>query len=53
MHGVSFISNYYKFVGLLMRNESVNDQEVKIKNHKFSSVNLPVGEEFSLAPKVV
>ena len=36
-----------------MRSESVNDQGVKIKNHKFWAVKSPSVESFSLAPKVV
>ena len=42
--------NYWNFVRLFMRNESVNDQGVKLKNHKFWSLNSPSGAEFSLAP---
>ena len=36
-----------------MRNESVNNQGVKLKNHKFWSVNSPSGAEFYLAPKLI
>ena len=32
-----------------MRTESVNNQGVKLKNHKFWSVNSPSGADFSLA----
>ena len=34
-----------------MRNESINNQGVKLKIHKFWSVNSPPGAEFFLAPK--
>ena len=36
-----------------MRKESVNNQGVKLKNHKFWSVNSPSGAEFYLAPKLM
>ena len=36
-----------------MRNESVNNQGVKLKNHKFWLVNSPSGAEFYLAPKLM
>ena len=36
-----------------MRNESVNDEGVKMKNHKFWSVKSSSGDEFFLAPKVM
>ena len=36
-----------------MRNESINNQGVKLKNHKFWSVNSPSGAELSLAPKLM
>ena len=36
-----------------MRNEGVNNQEVKLKNHEFWSVTSPSGAEFLLAPKLM
>ena len=36
-----------------MRNKNVNNQGVKLKNHKFWSVNSPPGAEFSLAQKLM
>ena len=45
--------NYWNFVCLFMRNESENNQGVKLKNHKFWSVNSPTGAEFCLASKLM
>ena len=36
-----------------MHNESVNNQGVKLKNHKFWSVNSSFGAEVYLAPKLM
>ena len=36
-----------------MRNKSVNNQGIKLKNHKFWSVNSPSGAKFYLALKLM
>ena len=47
--------NYWNCVCLIIRNESINNQGVKLKkkNHKFWSVNSPPGAEFSLTSNLM